>query len=194
MTNVSSSYLFNLVAKLAILWYNRSMEIFEAIKTRRSVRSYKSDPVPEEKLNKVLEAGRLAPSARNGQNWKFIVVRDEKKRKELAQAAHNRAFVGKAPIVIAAVSLEPEDIMSCQVPTYAVDLAIAVDHMTLQAVAEGLGTCWIGAFSQEDVKRVLNIPENYKVAILLVLGFPSDKPGPKTRKDLKEIISYESFQ
>ncbi len=170
------------------------MEIFEAIKTRRSVRSYKSDPVPEEKLNKVLEAGRLAPSARNGQDWKFIIVRDEKKRKELARAAHNQAFVGEAPIVIAAVSLEPEDVMPCQVPTYAVDLAIAVDHMTLQAVAEGLGTCWIGAFSQEDVKQILNIPENYKVAILLVLGFPSDTPGPKTRKELKEIISYESFQ
>ena len=94
------------------------MEVFEAIKTRRSVRNYKSDTVPEEKLNKVLEAARLAPSAHNGQDRKFIVVRDEKKRKELAQAAHNQTFVGKAPVVIAAVSLEPEDIMSCQVPTY----------------------------------------------------------------------------
>lgn len=170
------------------------MEVFEAIKTRRSVRNYKSDAVPEEKLNKVLEAGRLAPSAHNGQDWKFIVVRDEEKRQELAQAAHNQAFVGQAPIVIAAVSLEPEDIMPCQVPTYAVNLAIAVDHMTLQATAEGLGTCWIGAFSQEDVKQILNIPENYKVVVLLPLGFPSDKPGPKTRKDLKEIISYENYQ
>ncbi len=170
------------------------MEVFQAIKLRRSVRNYKSDPVPEEKLNKVLEAARLAPSAHNGQNWKFVIVRDEEKRKALAQAAHNQTFIGKAPIVIAAVSLEPEDMMPCQVPTYAVDLAIAVDHMTLQAAAEGLGTCWIGAFSQEDVKKILNIPENYKVVVLLPLGFPADKPGSKTRKELKEIISYENYQ
>lgn len=170
------------------------MDVFEAIKTRRSVRSYKSDPVPEEKLNKVLEAARLAPSAHNDQPWKFVVVQDPERRKELSAAAHDQDSVREAPVVIAAVALDPEHMMSCEVPAYAVNLAIAVDHMTLAATEEGLGTCWIGAFSQKDVKRILKVPEKYKVVALLPLGFPADKPTSKTRKDLEEIICQESFK
>ncbi len=170
------------------------METFEAIKIRRSVRSYKPEPVSEEKLNKVLEAARLAPSAHNAQDYKFIVVKDPEQKKKLAVAAAGRDFVGEAPLVIAAVSLEPKNVMSCGVPTYAVDLAIAIDHMTLAAVAEGLGTCWIGAFSQEKVKEILEIPKEYKVVALLPLGFPADNPRQKTRKDLKELVCYEKFK
>jgi len=134
------------------------MDVMEAIRKRRSVRFYRKDPVPDEKLNKILEAARLAPSARNSQNWKFVVVRDAARRKELAKAAADQYFVGEAPVVIAAVALQPEYVMRCEVPAYAVDLAIAVDHMTLVAVEEGLGTCWIGAFYQDEIKRILNIP------------------------------------
>lgn len=170
------------------------MDVFEAIKTRRSVRSYKLEPVPEEKLNKVLEAGRLAPSAHNSQDYKFVVVRDEQKRKDLAQAAAGQRFVGEAPVVIAAVSLGPERLMSCGVPAYAVDLAIAIDHMTLAAASQGLGTCWIGAFSQEEVKRILEIPGGYKVAALLPLGFPADQPSQKSRKSLDELVCSEKFE
>jgi len=170
------------------------MNIYEVIKTRRSVRSYKSDPVPEEKLQRILEAAKLAPSASNRQDYKFVVVKDSEKRKQLAEAAAGQAFVGEAPVVIAAVSLNPGRIMSCQVPTYAVDLAIAVDHITLAAAEEELGTCWIGAFSQERVKEILNIPKEYKVVALLPLGFPADSPGSKIRKDLEELVSYETFE
>lgn len=170
------------------------MDVHQAIKIRRSVREYKPDPVPEEKLKKVLEAARLAPSARNNQSRKFIVVKDAEKRKELAQAANDQSFIGEAPVVIVAVALEPDYIMSCEVPAYAVDLAIAVDHMTLAAAEEGLGTCWIGAFNQEEVKKVLKIPEKYKVVTLFPLGFPADKPGEKRRKNLEEIVSYENFK
>lgn len=170
------------------------MEVFEAIKTRRSVRSFKPDPVPEESLKKVLEAARLSPSARNAQERKFIVVRNAQKRKEIAEAINSKTFVGEAPVIIVAVALNPEYVMSSGVPAYPVDLAIAVDHMTLAATEEGLGTCWIGGFPQEEVKRVLNIPDNYKVVTLFPLGFPADSPKPKTRKDLKEIICYESFR
>ena len=169
------------------------MDIFEVIKTRRSVRSYKPALVPEDKLTRILEAARLAPSACNFQNWKFVVVKDEGKRRKLAEAAANQNFVGEAPVVIAAVSLNPGHMMGCEVPTYAVDLAIAVDHMTLQAVEEGLGTCWIGAFSQERVKEILGIPGQYKVVALLPLGFPNDSPGPKDRKSLEEIVGYDGF-
>ncbi|MBZ9572958.1 nitroreductase family protein [Patescibacteria group bacterium] len=166
------------------------MDVSEAIKNRRSVRAYKPEPVPEEKLRKVLEAARLAPSAHNAQERKFIVVRDEEIRKKLAEAA-GQGFVGEAPVVIVAVSLNPEDIMSSGVPAFAVDLAIAVDHMTLQAVEEGLGTCWIGAFSQEKVKEILKVPAQYKVVALLPLGFPADKPALKSRKSFEEIICFE---
>lgn len=169
------------------------MDVHTTIKTRRSVRAYKPDPVPEESLKRILEAARLAPSAANRQQWKFVVVRDPERRKQLSRAAHNQGFVGEAPVVITAVALDPERVMSCEVPTYAVDLAIAVDHVTLAAVEEGLGTCWIGAFSQEDVKRILNIPPRYKVVALLPLGFPADEPRAKSRKELEDIVCYETF-
>lgn len=168
------------------------MEVFKAIQTRRSVRKYKPDVVPEEKLQKVLEAARLAPSAHNAQEWKFVVVKDSAKRKALAEAV-GQNFIAQAPVIIVAVGLDPKHILSSGNPAYAIDLAIAIDHMTLAAVEEGLGTCWIGAFSQKEVKEVLNIPENCKVVALLPLGFPADSPGPKSRKNLKEIISYDTF-
>ncbi len=169
------------------------MNVYEAIKKRRSVRDYKPEPVPEESLRRILEAGRLAPSAHNAQDWKFVVVKDSEKRKALAKAAFGQGFVAKAPVVIVAVALNPEDVMGGGVPTYAVDLAIAVDHMTLAAVEEGLGTCWIGAFSQGEVKRILNVPQKYKVVALLALGFPADSAKPKVRKNLKEIVCFETF-
>lgn len=123
------------------------MEVKEAIRRRESVRAYLEKPVPEEKLRNVLEAARLAPSANNRQPIKLVVVKDSKKRSELAQAADYQSFVGEAAVVIAAVATNTEHVMACGVPSYPVDIAIAVDHMTLAAVAEGLGTCWIGALS-----------------------------------------------
>ena len=169
------------------------MDVFKAIKNRYSCRSYKAESIPEEKLKKVLEAARLAPSAHNEQEWKFVVVRDVKKRKEVAEAA-GQSFIEEAPVIITAVGLDPEHIMRSGNPAYAIDLAIAVEHMALQAVEEGLGTCWIGAFNQEEVKRVLEIPEGCKVVALMPLGFPADKPKPKSRKKLEEIISYDGFK
>lgn len=169
------------------------MNVYEAIEKRRSVRAYKNEDVSEEKLKKILEAGRLAPSAHNSQEYKFIVVKDAKKRKELAEAASGQKFIAQAPVIIIAVSLNPGHLMGSEVPAYAMDLAIALDYMTLAAVEEGLGTCWIGAFSQEKVKKVLNIPDTYKVAALLPLGIPDDEPGVKSRKKTEEIVCYEEF-
>jgi len=170
------------------------MEVFEAIKNRYSCRSYKAEPVPEEKLKKILEAARLAPSAHNEQEWKFIVVRDSEKRKKLAKAALSQDFIAEAPVVIVAVATDPEHILSSGVPAYTLDLAIAIEHMALEAVEEGLGTCWIGAFDQVAVKKILKITERCKVVALLPLGYPADEPRPKSRKKLKEIISYDGFK
>jgi nitroreductase len=123
-----------------------------------------------------------------------VVVKEKERRKSLARAASGQGFVGEAPVVIAAVALDPKHTMSCGVPEYAVDLAIAVDHMTLQAVELGLGSCWIGAFSQQEAKKILNIPDKYKIVALLPVGYPGGPPGHKIRKSLEEIVCYERFK
>jgi nitroreductase len=167
------------------------MDIAKAIRDRRSVRSYEKKDIPQDVLEKVLQAARLAPSANNRQPWRFVIVRDHARRQALAKAAKEQQFVAEAPVVIAAVALEPDRIMTCGVPAWAVDLAIAVDHITLAAVEHGLGSCWIGAFYQEDVKKILSIPAEYKVVALLPLGYPQDKARFKNRKSLDEIVCYD---
>jgi nitroreductase len=174
------------------MWEVR-MNIAEAIRTRRSVRVYQDKPVPGEKLEKILEAARLAPSARNSQSHKFVIVKSDQLRKELARKGTSESFIGAAPVIIVAVALDPEYVMSGGVPAHPVDIAIALDHMTLVAVEEGLGTCWVGAFYQERVKQILGIPEKYKVVALLSLGYPADSPRKKFRKPLEEIVCYDSF-
>jgi nitroreductase len=170
------------------------VEFKEVIQKRRSIRTFSDQPVPEEKLHRVLEAARLAPSAANRQTWKFIVVRDAEKRKAIAQAANNQIFVGQAPVIIAAVALTPDSIMTCDVPSYAVDLAIAMEQLVLAAVDEGLGTCWIGAFSQNGVRKLLGIPDKYKVVTVMPLGFPAGETAARPRKSLEEIVCYEKFR
>ncbi|OGG55488.1 MAG: nitroreductase [Candidatus Handelsmanbacteria bacterium RIFCSPLOWO2_12_FULL_64_10] len=170
------------------------MGIYEIIRKRWSVRAYLDDPVPDEVLNRLLEAARWAPSARNLQPYRLIVVQDRQRRQELARAANEQLFIAEAPVVIAAVSLDPEHAMSCGVPAYAVDAAIAVDHLILAAAAEGLGTCWIGAFSQDRVRRVLGVPETCKVVILTPLGYPADEvPVDRSRKPMSDLVCYERF-
>lgn len=169
------------------------MEVKEAILKRYSVRSYQDRPIPDEVLEELLEVARLAPSASNRQPWKLVVVKDRDLRERLAVAAKNQSFVAEAPVVLAIVALDPERHMSCEVPAYAVDLAIVLDHITLMATDLGLGSCWIGAFSQPRVKEVLKIPPEYKVAGLLPLGYPADTWREKKRKDLTELYCYDSF-
>lgn len=164
------------------------MDVFEAIANRRSIRTYRNEPVPAESLNKVLEAARIAPSASNRQEHKFIIVTDEAARKALVPACNNQGFVGDAGAVIAACSTNPERRFA------AVDVAIAIDHMTLTAHALGLGTCWIGAFSEEKVKEVLGIPEDVKVICLLPIGVPAKEGVMRTRKTKEELFSTDKWQ
>jgi len=169
------------------------MDVLEAIEKRRSVRVYEDKPIPEEKLRKILEAARLAPSARNCQDYQLVVVKNEKMRKKIASEATSESFIGAAPVIVVAVALDPEFIMPGGVAAHPVDIAIAVDHMTLVAVEEGLGSCWIGAFKQGRIKEILGIPDRYRVVVLLSLGYPAESPEGKLRKPLKEIISYDCF-
>ena len=170
------------------------MDVFECIRSRRSVRSFQDQPVDDEILRQVLDAARRAPSANNRQNWKFVVVRDAKLRKELAAAAMDQTFVGEAPVVIVACATKTDHVMPCGHPAHLVDVSIAIEHMALAARALGLGTCWIGAFRQEDVKRVLGIPKSVQVIDLLPIGYPASWPPETSRKHLDEIVCYDRWQ
>ncbi len=171
------------------------MEVMEAIKKRCSIRSYQDKPVEEEKLKLVLEAARLAPSAKNKQESKFIVVRDKSLRQKLMVAAKNQSFVGEAPVIIVCCSADTEYKMTCGQLAYPIDGAIALDHMTLKAVEEGLGSCWIGAFFEEQVKEILNIPAEVRIVDLLVLGYPKEPSVTrKGRLPLEQIIMNEKWQ
>lgn len=169
------------------------MDVSKAIQSRRSIRAYDFREVEEDKLARVLDSGRLSPSAGNRQERRFIVVRDAKKRQLLSEAARNQKFVAEAPVVLAACSVETEYTMACGQLAYPIDTAIAVDHITLAAVEEGLGTCWIGAFNEKKVKEILSIPNNIRVVALLPLGYPSAVPRPTPRKSLDEIVMWEKW-
>jgi len=134
-----------------------NMDIFEAIEKRRSIRNYQDRDVEEEKIIKILEAARAAPSASNRQEWRFIVVRDKEVRKKLCKAAKGQKFVQEAPVVIACCAETDNHTMSCGQLCYPIDVAISIDHMTLAAVQLGLGTCWVGAFYEEQVKKVIDL-------------------------------------
>jgi nitroreductase len=163
-----------------------NMGVFDTIKDRRSIRTYKDERIPKDKLEKLLEAARLAPSAGNRQNWKFIVVENEQIKNQLVTASNNQAFVGTASHVIAGIGDSAQK-------WHQVDLSIALEHIVLEAVELGLGTCWIGAFNEEEVKKILKIPQDKKVVALLTVGVPAESPAAKPRKSLKEIVAYNEY-
>lgn len=171
------------------------MDVFEAVRTRYSCRRYLSKPVEEEKLRQVLEAARLAPSARNFQEWRLVVVTEKETREKLAVAACNQKFLGQAAVVIACCAETDGHVMRCGEKCYPIDVAIAIDHMTLAATALGLGTCWIGAFEAPAVRKILGIPETVPVVELLALGYPADAPpGSKSRLALEEFVKRERWK
>jgi nitroreductase len=170
------------------------MKVSEAIQSRRSVRAYEPKPIPDEVLLKILEAGRLAPSASNRQPWHFIVVKDLEKKKILS-AGRYAHFLVDTPVVVVGcgdAELSPR--------WYVIDVTIALQQMVLMATEEGIGTCWIGSFDEEPVRTCLSIPERYKVVAMLAMGYSKDKldlsalfARSKNRKALKEITSSEVF-
>ncbi len=171
------------------------MDVMEAVRIRKSVRKYRSEPVEEEKLMRVLEAARLAPSARNMQEWRFVVVRDAGTRARLREAAKNQRFVEEAPVVIAACAEQTDHVMACGQLSYPIDVAISLDHLSLAAVEEGLGTCWIGAFDEGAVKEILGIPPHVRVVELMTLGYPADPaPVEKDRLPIDRIVRFERWE
>ena len=165
------------------------MEVFDAIRTRRSIRKYKSEPIPEEKLRTILEAARLAPSAANRQPWRFIVIQNKDRKKALAKVANNQTFFNDAAAIIVAIG-DPE----VSARWYEKDPMIALEHIVLAATALGYGTCWIGAFDEDALKHLLKIPAEMKVIALLPIGIPDETPAPRPRKEFSEIFFKEEWQ
>ncbi len=170
------------------------MDISQVIKQRRSIRSYREIELEDSKLNRVLEAARLAPSANNRQEWKFIAVKDKLLREKLAEAASRQYFIAQAPVVIAACATESQSVMRCGQPRYTVDISIAVSFMLLQAAELGLGTCWIGAFDEARVKEILKVPDGIRVVAITPLGYPAEEPGPRPRKDFDQIVCFDVYK
>lgn len=158
------------------------------IKTRRSVRKYKPHPISDKELTMIFEAARLAPSAANRQPWRFVVVRDSERKKELAKVANNQMFLADAAVIVAAVG-DPE----VSKRWFEKDVMIAVEHMALAAAAMGYGTCWIGAFTESEVKKLLCIPEGMTVVALMPIGVPEETPPPRQRKELSEIFFEDEY-
>lgn len=171
------------------------MSILKVIKERRSVRRYKADPIPDDILQRVLDAARFSPSGKNLQPWKFILVQDESLKQRLAEASVRQIFIAEAPIVVVACGFPDRcySQMGNYMKSWPVDVAIAVEHLMLQAQEEGLGTCWIGAFEEKDVKSILDVPEGVRVLALTPLGYPDENPVPRGRKSMEEIVSYDYY-
>ncbi len=166
------------------------MSFLEIVRKRRSIRRYKSDPVPRKKLEYILEAGRLSPSCGNRQCWKFVVVTDQAKKKAIA----TRDWIAEAPAIIVGCARPEQSGSRFGQQYYMLDMGIAMEHMVLAAAEQGLGTCWIGAtFDEGDVKKALGVPGEVRVVGLLPLGYPAETPGPKDRKPMEDFVSYEKW-
>ena len=169
------------------------MAVLDVIKTRKSIRKYKDTPVEAEKLTNVLEAARLAPSARNLQDWKFIAVTDADKRLLLKEACGGQRQVEQAPVTLV-VCANNDMVMSCGQSKTTIDCSIAMSFMLLQAEEEGLGMCWLGHFYEDKVKEILNIPDDYIVVAVSPLGYADEDPAPKPRKAAGEVICWNKFE
>jgi nitroreductase len=196
------------------------MSFMDLVLKRRSIRKYKSDPVPEDKIRYVLEAARQAPSWANQQCWKYIVVTDESLKKAIASSAppppiftslpaswdrnllpppprepRPRDWVAQAPVIIVGCADPSKSGKKEGKDYYLVDIGISMEHLILAAAEQGLGTCWIGGgFDEATVKKTLGIPENIRVVALTPLGYPDEQPLPRPRRGFDEIVSYNSWK
>jgi len=165
------------------------MSLIDVILNRRSIRRYKSDPIPEDVLHRILEAGRLAPSAGNRQPWHFIVITDPEIKDKLSQGRWNWFIKDSALTIVGCGYVDTPYARKWST----VDVTIALQNMVIAAQAQRLGSCWIGDFKQREVKKILGIPKNLKVIALISFGYPAEHPGPKVKKNLEEIVHHNRF-
>ncbi|MBC7131114.1 nitroreductase family protein [Candidatus Bathyarchaeota archaeon] len=173
------------------------MEVFEAIKGRRSVRSFRETPVSDDIVKQLIDAARWAPSAGNIQPWEFIIVRKPEIKHRLAEAALGQFFIEEAPVVIVVCANELRSAQGYGMrgrTLYCIqDTAAATQNIHLAAYSMGLGTCWVGAFREEEVRHILGIPQGIRPVAIIPVGYPAEKPIYPGRRPLESIIHYERF-
>ncbi len=162
------------------------MQVQEAIKTRLSIRRYLDTTIPSEDMKVLLQALQLSPSANNSQNWDFVFVGDPEFKRNLIPACSGQKFVKDCTYFIAAVA-DPAQ------KWHMVDITIALTNLTLQAVELGYGTCWIGAFDENQVKQILHVPNDKKVVICMTLGTPEGRHIPRGRKAIDSFVYLDQF-
>jgi len=169
------------------------MAILDAIRKRYSCRAYQDKGIEQDKLDCILEAARLAPSARNMQDWRFVVVTDKTIKSKVAATTNRPEVFEKAGAIIAACS-NSDYVMRCGQAIGPIDVSIALEHISLQATDLGLGTCWIGSFDTDKIRQILSIPEDVAIIELMTVGYPADsKPEPK-REPVDKIVCYDKWK
>ena len=167
------------------------MKFLELAMRRYSVRAYKAKPVEDNKLQEILEAARIAPTAANRQPFQLVIIPTKGREEELLRIYNKRWFV-QAPLIICACSVSSRSWVRQNGKSYCdVDVAIAMDHLVLAATDLGLGTCWVGAFNPDEARKVLNLPDDLEPVVFTALGYPDDEPGKKIRKSMGELIRYD---
>ncbi|MDR2473796.1 MAG: nitroreductase family protein [Tannerella sp.] len=177
------------------------MDFKELIKIRQSDRAYENRAVEREKIETVLNAGRLAPSANNAQSWTFVVVDEPEMKNRLADACFRMGgdFVRQAPVVIALVAEKPLlisriGVVVRQIDFTSLDMGIVAAHLCLQAADLGLGSCMLESYHEKQVRQVLNIPDNRRIALLISLGYSADKQREKKRKKPEDVIRWNGYR
>jgi len=179
--------------------------MIKEFKTRRSIRKYMNKPVEDEKIKELIESARLAPSGNNTQPWNFIIVKSDSGRQKLTVASNNQDWMLSAPVFIVAVAdircrvdnntsvWLDENSPQKELKQIIRDTAISIEHILLEADSVGLGTCWVGDFTQEKIRPLLNIPDDKYVVGIVTVGYADEAPNPRPRKKLEDIIHYENW-
>jgi len=173
------------------------MDVLEAIKGRRSIRAFKSQEISEEIVEKLIDTAMWAPSAGNIQPWEFIIVRKPEIKRRLAEAALDQSFIEEAPVVIVVCANENRSSQGYEMrgkTLYCIqDTAAAIQNLHLAAYSFGLGTCWIGAFKEEEAREILKIPYGIRPVAIIPVGYAAETPSPRSRRPRSEIVHYETF-
>jgi len=173
------------------------MDIFQVIRDRRSIRKYKDTPVEREKIEQILDAARLAPSWKDMQCWRFLVLDDAEQRARVLAAFPDdnpgKKAIAMAPVVIVVCADPRESGVENGIEYFIADTAIAFEHLCLAAHALGLGTCWMGWYNEEQIKRALAIPDDIRIIGITPLGYPDQEPKARPRKELQEIAYFNEW-
>jgi nitroreductase len=173
------------------------MEVFEAIKGRRSIRVFGKDDVLNEQVESLIDAARWAPSAGNIQPWEFIIVRKPDIKRKLAEAALGQSFIEEAPVVVVVCANETRSSQGYGVrgkSLYCIqDTAAAIQNLLLAAYSTGLGACWVGAFREEEAREVLKIPGGIRPVAIIPVGHPAESASPRSNRPTGQIVHYETF-